>query len=75
MVKIRLSRKGARNKPFYHVVAVDEHAKRDGKALAVLGIWQPSKDLVKIDKEAITAWVAKGAKITESVEKLISKIA
>ena len=71
MVKIRLVRTGVRNKPFYRIVAIDERDKKGGVPLEVLGYWQPSKNLIKIDKKNLEAWVAKGAVVTPAVKKLI----
>ena len=41
MVKIRLSRLGAKKRPFYSVVAIDHHARRDGRPLEYLGTYNP----------------------------------
>ncbi|MGD0523150.1 MAG: 30S ribosomal protein S16 [Candidatus Microgenomates bacterium] len=71
MVKIRLNRTGVRNHPFYRIVAVDEREKKGGVPLQVLGYWQPSKKLIKIDKKALEAWVSKGALVSPAVSKLI----
>jgi small subunit ribosomal protein S16 len=71
MVKIRLARGGAKNAPFYRIVAIDERRKRGGKPLEVVGYWHPAKDDIKIDKEKIEKWVEKGAVITNAVKKLI----
>jgi small subunit ribosomal protein S16 len=71
MVKIRLDRTGVRNQPFYRIIAVDEREKKGGVPLEVLGYWQPSKKLIKVDKEALKAWVGKGAVVTPAVGKLL----
>lgn len=71
MVKIRLTRIGKKNDPFYRVIAIDESKKRSGAALANFGYWHPKKDLKKIDEKEIKAWVAKGAQMTLAVEKLL----
>lgn len=73
MVKIRLARSGVKNKPFYRIVAIDSKRKRGGKPLDILGFWQPSKDLVEIDKKKVSEWVKKGAQVTGAVEKLLNK--
>jgi len=73
MVKIRLARSGVKNKPFYRIVAIDSKRKRGGKPLEILGFWQPSKNLIKIDKKKVSEWVKKGAKVTEAVEELLNK--
>lgn len=71
MIKIRLSREGSRNNPFYRVVAVDEQRKRSGKSLDVIGYWHPAKNDKKIDKKKLNEWIDKGAMVTKAVEKLL----
>jgi small subunit ribosomal protein S16 len=71
MVKIRLSRGGTKNAPFYKIVAIDEQRKIGGKPLQVLGYWHPAKDIIKLDKKAVKSWLDKGAVITPAVKKLI----
>jgi len=72
MLKIRLNPTGVANKPFYRIVVTDERKKLGGKALAILGYWQPGKDVLEIDKEGVKSWEKKGAKITEVVSKLLN---
>ena len=75
MVKIRLSRKGKRNSPFYHIVAVDENKKRDGEVLAKIGVYDPSKKTGKektvFDMDLYKSWIAKGAQPTETVVQIV----
>lgn len=73
MVKIRLSRTGVRNDPFYKIVVVDEKRQIRGKVLAEAGYWFPRKGTVKIDKTIIEKWVKLGAKITPAVESILNK--
>lgn len=74
MVKIRLSRRGKKNSPFYHIVAVDENKKRDGEVLAKIGVYDPSKKLPKekavFNVELYKSWIAKGAQPTETVVQI-----
>lgn len=72
MIKIRLARGGAKNSPFYRIVAIEEKRKRGGKPLDILGYWHPKKEIIKISKEKITSWKKKGAKTTKAVDKLLS---
>ena len=53
MVKIRLTRGGAKKKPFYRIVVADSRAARDGKFIEILGTYDPLKDPaeVKINEE------------------------
>jgi len=73
MVIIRLERRGKTNHPFYRVVATDERKKIGGKSLEILGFWNPQTNEKSIKKEAIKAWVEKGAKISPAVTKLMEK--
>ena len=73
MLKIRLNPTGVANKPFYRIVVTDERKKLGGKALATLGYWQPSKDVLEVNKEKIKAWEKKGARVSPAVSKLIGK--
>lgn len=73
MVKIRLSRLGTKNKPFYRVVAIDERQKSSGTALEVLGTWHPSLKKIEIDKEKVVEWTKKGALVSPAVKKLLEK--
>ena len=74
-VKIRLTRKGTKKRPFYRIIATDSESPRDGKFLEVLGYYDPFQDQgqAKIDKERVEKWVQKGAKISETVSSLLRK--
>ena len=74
-VRLRLTRKGSKKKPFYRVVAADSEAPRDGKFLEILGSYNPMKDPaeIKIDKERVTRWIERGAIASESVRALLKK--
>jgi len=71
MVKIRLSRSGVRNHPFYRIVAIDERKGPKGKFLDIVGHFHPAKKTLKVDKEILEKWVKVGAKISPAVEKII----
>ena len=77
-VTIRLSRQGAKKNPQYLVVAVDSAKKRDGAYLENLGHYYPkakeAKDKIKVDQEAIKAWIAKGAQCSQTVGQLLKNI-
>lgn len=77
MVTIRLSRHGAKRAPFYHVVAADKRAKRDGRNLERLGFFNPvargQEERLNLDLEAIEGWVAKGAQVSERVKTLVKE--
>lgn len=71
MLKIRLARKGVRRKAFYHIVAIDERKKITGIALEVLGYYQKSTGIKKINSQALKKWVLSGAGVTKAVEALL----
>lgn len=64
---------GATKRPSYRVVAIDSHRPRDGRALEILGYYDPLTEpaTVQIDTERLAAWVAKGALPSTTVAKLI----
>jgi small subunit ribosomal protein S16 len=72
-VRIRLSRVGATKRPSYRVVAIDSRRPRDGRALEILGFYDPltKPATVQIDAERFAAWVGKGALPSATVAKLI----
>jgi small subunit ribosomal protein S16 len=74
-VKIRLTRKGAKKRPFYRIVAADSEAPRDGRFLEVVGHYNPLTNpaQVTIDEEKLNKWVERGAKISETVRSLLRK--
>lgn len=74
MVKIRLTRVGKRNDPFYRIVAMDEREKTGGKVLEFLGYWQPKKNVKQVEKAEITKWVKLGAQVSPTVKKLMISI-
>ncbi len=73
MIKIRLSRGGAKNRPLYRIVAIEERRKGTGKHIEIIGFYDPQKKNHKIDKEKYNKWIANGAKASPSVKKLIEK--
>jgi small subunit ribosomal protein S16 len=75
MVKIRLTRQGAKKRPFYHIIAIDERRKRDGRPIEYLGTFDPKTDPEKIllRGEAIDAWVKKGAQLSPTVKSLLRR--
>ena len=74
-VVIRLSRRGAKKRPFYRVVAADSRFPRDGRFLEILGTYDPLKedDAVKIDTDKAQNWLQKGAKPSRTVATLFKK--
>ena len=75
MVTIRLSRGGAKNRPFYHVVVTDSRNSRDGRYIERLGFFNPlargNEEKLRLDSERIEYWKSNGAQPSERVAKLI----
>jgi small subunit ribosomal protein S16 len=73
LVKIRLTRKGAKKKPFYRVIVTESRNRRDGPFLEIIGTYDPMTDPseVKIDTERATYWIGCGAQPTSVVKKLL----
>ena len=74
-VVLRMTRRGAKKKPFYRIVAADSRSPRDGKFLEMLGTYDPlkSENNLKIDFEKVASWIKKGAKPSETVASLLKK--
>ena len=74
-VVLRMTRRGAKKKPFYRIVAADSRSPRDGKFLEMLGTYDPlkSENNLKIDSEKVISWIKKGAKPSETVASLLKK--
>ena len=72
MVKIRLTRMGAKKAPFYRIVAVDSRKARDGEYIEQIGYYNPVADpkVVVIDAEIAKKWPANGAQPTDTVRDL-----
>jgi len=72
---IRLARIGARKQPYYRVVVIEKGRARNGRSVEVVGTYNPRTNPASVDlkRERIEHWVAKGAKLSETVEKLVSK--
>ena len=75
MVKIRLKRMGAKKSPFYRIVVADARTPRDGKVLAEIGIYDPTKNpsVLRVDNDAAKDWISKGAQPTDTVRALLKK--
>jgi len=75
MVKIRLLRAGAKKRPFYRVIAIDQRRKRNGRALEFLGSYNPIAEPaeIKLKTDRIEAWMAQGAQMTDAVTALIRR--
>jgi small subunit ribosomal protein S16 len=76
MVTIRLTRRGAKNQPFYHVVVTDSRRRQGGASLEQVGYFNPvarGKDTaLKLDLERIDHWCQRGAQQSERVRSLVA---
>jgi small subunit ribosomal protein S16 len=74
-VTIRLSRHGAKKKPFYRIVVSDRRFARDGRYIEQVGTYDPraSTGGVKLDREKIETWISKGAQPSQTVSQLIKR--
>ncbi len=74
MVKIRLTRKGAKKRPFYRVIVAESRVRRDGPFLEIIGTYDPLKEPseIKIDIERAKYWLGCGAQPTSTVKKLLT---
>lgn len=79
MVTIRLSRGGAKKRPFYHIVVTDSRNKRDGRFIERLGFYNPvakgAEETLRVDRERVNHWVSQGAQPSDRVAKLLQQSA
>lgn len=75
-VRIRLQRKGARHMAFYRIVATDSRTPRDGRFIDQIGYYDPLKDpaIINVDTEKAIDWLGKGAKPSQTVRSLFSRV-
>lgn len=77
MVVIRLSRGGAKKRPFYNVVVADSRCRRDGRFIERVGFYNPlapeGTESLRINKERLAYWQGVGAKLSDTVAKLLKK--
>lgn len=78
MVKIRLSRGGAKKRPFYQIVVADERNRRDGRYIERIGFYNPvargQEEILRLDLERVDHWISQGAQATERVASLVRKL-
>ncbi|WP_089174420.1 30S ribosomal protein S16 [Bosea sp. AS-1] len=75
-LKIRLTRGGAKKRPYYRIVVADSRSPRDGRFIDKIGSYDPMKakdaaDRVVLDIEKVQAWLAKGAQPTDRVLRFL----
>ena len=77
MVTIRLSRGGAKKRPFYHIVVTDSRSRRDGRYIERLGFFNPvargNEETLQLDLERADYWISNGAQTSDRVRSLIKQ--
>jgi small subunit ribosomal protein S16 len=77
MVSIRLSRTGAKKRPFYHIVVTDSRNARDGRFIERLGFFNPvaqgGEVELRLDRERAEHWISRGAQPSERVAHLLKR--
>jgi small subunit ribosomal protein S16 len=73
-VRIRLSRHGAKKRPFYRIVVCDQRFPRDGRYIEQVGTYDPNATSggIKLNQEKVDTWIKRGAKPTQTVSELIA---
>jgi small subunit ribosomal protein S16 len=76
-VHIRLTRAGAKKRPFYRIVVTDQRSPRGGRFLETIGTYDPAHkpELVVLDGERFTFWKGKGAVPSATVQQLVKRMA
>ena len=79
MLTIRLSRGGAKKRPFYQLTVTDSRSARDGRFIERVGFFNPiasgKEERLRLDRERIQYWVARGAQLSDRVAKLLQESA
>lgn len=79
MVVIRLSRGGAKARPFYNVVIADKRSRRDGRFIERIGFYNPlakgGEEPLRIAQDRLTYWIGVGATPSDTVARLIKQAA
>lgn len=77
MVTIRLSRGGAKKRPFYQIVVADSRSPRDGRFIERVGFFNPlatgNAERLRLDLDRVNAWVEKGASLSDCVSALVKE--
>ena len=74
-VKLRLTRTGKRNHPTYRLVAIDEHKKRDGRFIEILGHYNPrdTSNYLSVKLDRVKHWLSVGAQPSATVASLLKR--
>ncbi|GHV70482.1 30S ribosomal protein S16 [Spirochaetia bacterium] len=74
--RIRLKKFGTKKRPYYRIVVMDIRAPRDGKTIEEVGLYHPieAEDRqISFDAEKVSAWLKKGATVSDTVRKILNK--
>ncbi|NIC42141.1 30S ribosomal protein S16 [Aquabacterium sp. A08] len=79
MVVIRLSRGGAKARPFYNIVVADKRSRRDGRFIERVGFYNPlargGEEPLRIAQDRLNYWLSVGAEASDTVQRLIKQAA
>ncbi|MEY4643405.1 MAG: 30S ribosomal protein S16 [Hylemonella sp.] len=79
MVVIRLSRGGAKARPFFNIVVADKRTRRDGRFIERIGFYNPiaanGEEGLRISQDRMTYWKSVGAQASDTVERLLKQAA
>ncbi len=79
MLMIRLSRGGAKKRPFYHFTVADKRKARDGRFIERVGFFNPGargqEERLRVDLERVEYWKGQGAQLSERVTSLLKEAA
>ena len=79
MVVIRLSRGGAKSRPFFNIVVADKRIRRDGRFIERLGFYNPiakdNEETIRVAQDRLTYWRGVGAQASPTVERLLKQAA
>jgi small subunit ribosomal protein S16 len=78
MVVIRLSRGGAKGRPFFNIVVADKRNRRDGRFIERIGFYNPiaaeGEEAIRIAQDRLTYWRSVGAQVSPTVERLLKQL-
>ncbi|MBP7454380.1 MAG: 30S ribosomal protein S16 [Ottowia sp.] len=79
MVVIRLSRGGAKARPFYNIVVADKRVRRDGRFIERVGFYNPGavggEETLRVVQDRLTYWTGVGAQMSPTVARLVKQAA
>ena len=76
-LKIRMSRHGAKKRPFYRIVVADSHSPRDGRFIERVGFYNPlvaeGQEPLRLQLDRVSHWQSKGAQLSDTVARLVKR--